>query len=157
MRFRFFALLILAANLFIFLSCSTSKSVTEVATQSRTDVLVQRVTTHTRDTIYIDLPREAHTRFCRDSSSYLETSFARSSASVDSFGFLRHTLENLPNTLPVLIDSVFVFRDSIVYVDSTKKSFHVEETTNRAEVLKWEVAFFVCLIFAAAVFVKHIW
>lgn len=67
------------------------------------------------DTLKVPVPVESHTNVAAD-SSHLETSLAVSDASVDTLGFLHHSLRNKKTSLPaaVPVTEHIVYRDSIV-------------------------------------------
>ena len=73
-----------------------------------------------RDTVTIEVPVEVHTNVA-EQHSYLETSVATSTASIDSTGLLHHQLQNKQTTLKKEIQYVDRYvetvRDSLVRVE----------------------------------------
>lgn len=67
------------------------------------------------DTLKVPVPVESHSNVAVD-SSHLETSLAISDASVDTLGFLHHSLINKQTSIPaaVPVTEHVVYRDSIV-------------------------------------------
>ncbi len=103
----------------LLLSCSpriVTVAVHDTLTVTRTEVL--------RDTVIsVRLPEETAVRETRDTLSQLETTYAKSDASV-SGGVLRHTLENKPTPL----------KEKIVYKDRTVTEYRTKEVPLPVEV-----------------------
>ncbi len=103
----------------LLLSCSpriVTVAVHDTLTVTRTEVL--------RDTIVsIRLPEETAARETRDTLSQLETTYAKSDASVTG-GVLRHTLENKPTPL----------KTKIIYKDRTVTEYKTTEVPVSVEV-----------------------
>lgn len=57
------------------------------------------------DTTYLEVPVEIQSVVVNDSVSTLETEFAISKAEITKEGFLKHSLENKPMSIPVEYDS----------------------------------------------------
>lgn len=100
------------------IQCATPQHLPTTTTQVQTivkDSLVIR-----KDTVTIEVPVEVHTNVA-EQHSYLETSVATSTASIDSSGLLHHQLQNKQTTLKKEIQYVDRYvetvRDSIVRVE----------------------------------------
>ena len=96
-----------------------SKAARAESRESRDSVRVEIHTVHleTVDTVYVTLPPERITETTLDTLSVLETTVARSEASV-SGGRLSHTLETRYEApLPVQVKTIVERRDSVIYRD----------------------------------------
>lgn len=96
-----------------------SKAARAESRESRDSVRVEIHTVHleTVDTVYVTLPPERITETTLDTLSVLETTVARSEASV-SGGRLSHTLETRYGVpLPVQVKTIVERRDSVIYRD----------------------------------------
>lgn len=96
-----------------------SKATRAESRESRDSVRVEIHTVHleTVDTVYVTLPPERITETTLDTLSVLETTVARSEASV-SGGRLSHTLETRYEApLPVQVKTIVERRDSVIYRD----------------------------------------
>lgn len=100
------------------IQCATPQQLPTTTTQVQTivkDSLVIR-----KDTVTIEVPVEVHTNVA-EQHSYLETSVASSTASVDSLGLLHHQLQNKQTSLKKEIQYVDRYvetvRDSLVRVE----------------------------------------
>lgn len=96
-----------------------SKATRAESRESRDSVRVEIHTVHleTVDTVYVTLPPERITETTLDTLSVLETTVARSEASV-SGGHLSHTLETRYEApLPVQVKTIVERRDSVIYRD----------------------------------------
>lgn len=104
---------------FVIILCSCRSIIrSDVSTDLSIDTTIVRyVERIVKDTIEVQLPSEHISTIATTDTSVLHTTFAQSAAWIDTAGLLHHTLENLTNTLPVVIDKVEVVRDSIVYRD----------------------------------------
>lgn len=93
--------------------------VIQLAEDTVDSVRVETVIRYERvlDTVYIEVPVEIVRETVRDTTSHLETSFAKSDACINPDGSLTHSLENKPQNRPVEIETEIVYRDSIVYRD----------------------------------------
>lgn len=114
-RLSLYGLLLLLSLLLA--SCRTTTIATTETNKTDSIVSVRYIERTIRDTIKVQLPIERNSVTVTTDSSVLSTSFAISTAWTDTLGLLHHTIENLANTLPVVIDRVEVVRDSIVYRD----------------------------------------
>lgn len=103
-------------------SCRTSSTISTTATVSDSVSTMRYIERIIKDTVLVQVPSESRSVIVASDTSVLRTSFAISFASVDSLGFLHHSLENLANTLPVVTDCKVITRDSIVYRDRIIKS-----------------------------------
>lgn len=118
---------------FLAVSCGTQRKAMDTETRDSTRVVVRTERIETIDTVYVDLPRQSETVAVRDSSSHLENDVAVSDASVDSLGFLHHSLKTKPRRLPVPSKTTKERRDSIVYRDKyvyLEKPVYVEAELN---------------------------
>lgn len=100
-------------------SCAVRRRTeTITSTDQRIEIRYERIFVH--DTVNYEIPVERVRNVTRDTMSRLETKFAISVASVDSLGFLTHTLENKPGVLRVPVEVEQVRNDSIVYRDRSE-------------------------------------
>lgn len=104
-------------------SCRTTTIATTETNKTDSIVSVRYIERTIRDTIQVQLPIERNSVTVTTDTSVLSTSFAKSTAWTDTLGLLHHTIENLTNTLPVVIDRVEVVRDSIVYRDRDSNNY----------------------------------
>ncbi len=114
-------------------SCGTQRKAMDTETRDSTRVVVRTELIETIDTVYVELPRQSETVAVKDSSSHLENDVAVSDASVDSLGFLHHSLKTKPRGLPVPSKNTKERRDSIVYRDKyiyIEKPVYVEAELN---------------------------
>lgn len=101
---------------FLAVSCGTQRKAMDMETRDSTRVVVRTERIETIDTVYVELPRQSEKVAVKDSSSHLENDVAVSDASVDSLGFLHHSLKTKPRgRLPVPSRNTKERRDSIVY------------------------------------------
>lgn len=107
---------------FLLASCRTSSTISTTTTLNDSVSSLRYVERIIKDTVLVPVPCESRSVIVASDTSELRTSFAISFASVDSLGFLHHTLENLANTLPVVTDCKVITRDSIIYRDRIIKS-----------------------------------
>ena len=119
---------------FLAVSCGTQRKAMDTETRDSTRVVVRTERIETIDTVYVELPRQSETVAVRDSSSHLENDVAVSDASVDSLGFLHHSLKTKPRgRLPVPSKNTKERRDSIVYRNKyvyIEKPVYVEAELN---------------------------
>lgn len=101
-------------------ACKPCKQLTTDAT-SETRVETRYETVFVPDTVLIEIPAQSAERLTRDTTSFLETDFARSTARIMPDGFLFHRLENKPQLKPAPFQKPVEKRDSIVYIDREKK------------------------------------
>ena len=104
---------ILLAFALLLSACGVARPVLD---QDNTKVEVKTVEVPVHDTAYVQLPVYVEKVATLDTASVLENSFARSSAVVTS-GVLHHSLETIPVTLSVPVESKIVYKDSIVFRD----------------------------------------
>lgn len=104
---------ILLAFALLLSACGVARPVLD---QDNTKVEVNTVEVPVHDTAYVQLPVYVEKVATLDTASVLENSFARSSAVVTS-GVLHHSLETIPVTLSVPVESKIVYKDSIVFRD----------------------------------------
>lgn len=122
------------AAAFLAVSCGTQRKALDTETRDSTRVVVRTERIETIDTVYVELPRQSEKVAVRDSSSHLENDVAVSDASIDSLGFLHHSLKTKPRgRLPVPSKNTKERRDSIVYRDKyvyIEKPVYVEAELN---------------------------
>lgn len=112
-----------------------------------------------RDTVTFQIPIEVQSAY-RVQTSHLESTVAYSDASVDSTGFLSHTLVNKP----VKLEKEVVYIDKVrtEYCDSIQlKEIPVEVEVVRKTVPKWSWYLLVfnvlaLLLFAVRIYLKYI-
>lgn len=137
------------------IQCATPQLLPTTTTQVQTivkDSLVIR-----KDTVTIEVPVEVHTNVA-EQHSYLETSVATSTASIDSTGLLHHQLQNKQTTLKKEIQ--YVDR----YIETVRDSLVRVEVPVEVEVIKtvtpkwaWRLLVFdvlVLLVFGALAYLK---
>lgn len=116
------ASLILCAALAAFSGCCPCRHLKTTTTTSdsvRVDVresVIERI-----DTSYISLPAEAVNNVTRDTFSRVETSYAISTARMDTSGFLWHDITTKDTPVQVLTKTITEHRDSIIYRDKVKE------------------------------------
>lgn len=99
-------------------SCRTKKTLenTDIRDSVRTEY-IERIVTDTV-TVTVEVPAESGERLTPDSTSYLETSFARSTASLtwrDGQPWLFHSLENMPQRIEKPVEVRHKERTRTVY------------------------------------------
>ena len=89
-------LLVILTLLIGLLCCSCRCTKTGVTELIRTDTIrdTQIITEYATDTVYLEIPAQAKERETRDSTSYLETDYAESTARINPNGTLFHELNN---------------------------------------------------------------
>ena len=107
---------VIAIVAFVFIalgSCASSKPkvVERVKTEVRTETIF------VRDTLTFEIPAQSSERVTRDSTSYLETDYAVSTASILSDGSLFHELRNKARKMEIPFLKPVKSNDSIVYRD----------------------------------------
>lgn len=90
-------------------------------TTSETRVETRFETVYIPDTVLIEIPAQSAERLTRDTTSFLETDYARSTARIMPDGLLFHNIENKPQLKPAPFQKPIEKRDSIVYIDREKK------------------------------------
>ena len=113
-------LLLVAAS-----ACGAARPVIKPADSTRVEVRYETRTVH--DTAYVELPVIIEKVQTLDTASTLENDYAKSDAIV-SAGILSHSLETKPVKLPVKVDRVTVYKDSLVYRDRVvKETIEIEK------------------------------
>ena len=131
--------------LFIAILLPACGVVRPVLDQDNTKVEVHTVEVPVHDTAYVQLPVYVEKVATLDTVSVLENTFARSSAVVTT-GVLHHSLETLPVTLPIPVDSKIVYRDSVVFRDRLQTmTVEVEKPLTRWQKAKQKVGG-ICLL-----------
>ena len=114
-------------------SCGTPRHVANTETKDSTRVEVRTERVERIDTVYVELPRQAERVVTRDTVSHLENDYAVSDASVDSSGFLHHSLETRRRSQPVPVRSTSERKDSVIYRDvavTVEKPVELEKPLN---------------------------
>ena len=120
--FHLFPLLLLLAAAS---ACGAVRPLAKTADSTRVEVRYETVTVH--DTAYVELPVIIEKIQTLDTTSTLENDYAKSEATVTA-GILSHSLETKPVKLPVKIDRVTVYKDSLVYRDRVvKETIEIEK------------------------------
>ena len=97
-------------------SCRTkTETIIEYRDSIRTEV--QERIVYVPDTVEVQIEREVEKVVVRDTISRLGNRYARSTAEVLPDGYLRHSLETIPQTLQVERPAKVMYKDSIVYRD----------------------------------------
>lgn len=107
---------VIAIVAFVFIalgSCSTAKP--KVVERVITDVRTETVYLH--DTLEVPIPAQSSDRVTRDSTSMLETDYAKSVASILPDGSLFHELRNKARNMEIPFLKPVKSKDSIVYRD----------------------------------------
>ena len=122
----------------------TSTSTTDSVRVEVRDSIVERI-----DTAYVTLPVEVVRNVTRDTFSRVETSYAVSTAHVDTNGFLWHEIATKDIPVQVLTVNRTEWRDSIIYRDKVNEVRDVVQV--KAEPTKWQRfqqrGFWVLLVF----------
>ena len=95
--------------LLLLTSCAVQRPATNVTINHKDSLVI-----HT-ELVAVPLPVESHTVVSPEKKSHLETSLAKSDASIDSLGMLHHSLENKKDSIKTKIEYV----DRIQYRDTT--------------------------------------
>ena len=120
--FHLFSLLLLLAAAS---ACGAARPLANTVDSTRVEVRYETVTVH--DTAYVELPVIVEKIQTLDTTSTLENDYAKSEATVTA-GILSHSLETKPVKLPVKIDRVTVYKDSLVYRDRVvKETIEIEK------------------------------
>lgn len=140
-------------------SCGTQRKAMDTEIRDSTRVVVRTERIETIDTVYVELPRQSEKVAVKDSSSHLENDVAVSDASIDSLGFLHHSLETKPRRLPVPSKTTKERRDSIVYRDKyvyIEKPVYVEAELNAWQKCRlkswWWLAGLLALVLAKKIY-----
>lgn len=135
----------------------TSATTTDSVRVEVRDSIVERI-----DTAYVTLPVEVVRNVTRDTFSRVETSYAVSTARVDTNGFLWHDIAAKDTPVQVLTVTRTEWRDSIIYRDKVKEVRDVVQV--KSEPTKWQRwqqrGFWVLLAFtgvAAAIAGVRLW
>ncbi len=94
-------------------ACSSLRQVTpteKIVTETRIE------TVYETDTVFLEVPQIVEKIVTKDTVSVLENDFARSAAQV-SDGLLSHSLETKPVKQPVEVQTMIVYRDSVIFKD----------------------------------------
>ncbi len=133
-------------------SCGTCGKAVHTKTDTTIEkIKVKEVTNYIRDTVEIRVPRITERVVIKDTTSHLENAFAQSDASIDTAGFLHHSLQTKSTPVKVEIKTKEVRKDSIIYRDRVR----VEKVPIIVKKpLSWwsktqQVGFWVLLIFFA--------
>ena len=114
-------------------ACGTVRPVTGV---DSTKVEVHTETVIQHDTAYVELPVIVEKVATLDTTSTLENTYAKSEAVVTA-GFLHHSLETKPVSIPVKVETKTVYRDSLVFRDRVQtQTVEVEKKLNWWQKLK---------------------
>ena len=106
-------------------SCGAARPVIQPTDSTRVEVRYETRTIH--DTAFVELPVIVERIATLDTLSQLENDYAKSEAIV-SAGVLSHSLETKPVKLPVKVDRVTVYKDSLVYRDRVvKETIEIEK------------------------------
>jgi hypothetical protein len=109
--FNFFSLLLL---LVAPSACGAVRPVIQPTDSTHVEVRYETRTVH--DTAYVEMPVIVERVATLDTASALENTYAKSEAIVAA-GILNHSLETKPVKLPVKVERVTVYKDSLVYRD----------------------------------------
>lgn len=114
-------------------SCATTKRTPTVVTTRdsvRTEIkykLIERI-----DTVLVTLPPQSVERMTADTTSTLETDYAKSTATILPNGLLFHNLETKQSPVPVPTKKTEESRDSVAYVEKEiPVPYPVETEVNR--------------------------
>ena len=111
---KIFAIMILAL---LSSACCRKTTPIYITTIDSTHVEVRETTITVVDTAYITIPEQSIKQTVKDSTSFLETDFATSTASILPDGSLFHELKNKPQDIPVEVENKIQQKDSIVSND----------------------------------------
>lgn len=130
-------IILLVGLTLLLVSCSTTKKAAQVLTPVATETINTKVVEKQifiRDTVIVEIPAQQAERTTRDSTSFLETDYAASTARINLDGTLYHELKNKPQRKPVPHETPVLTKDSIVYINiNTPVPYPVER-----ELTKWE-------------------
>ena len=114
-------------------ACGTVRPVTGVGS-TKVEVHTETVIQH--DTAYVELPVIVEKVATLDTTSTLENTYAKSEAVVTA-GILHHSLETKPVSIPVMVETKTVYRDSLVFRDRVQtQTVEVEKKLNWWQKLK---------------------
>lgn len=153
-------IIVAVMSLMLFSSCGTGRLASSQVADS-TRVEVNTVTESIHDTIFIEIPVISERIVTRDTSSYLENSYAKSEASITD-GFLSHSLETKPVKVPVQVETKIVRKDSLIYRDKVQtQSIEIPCKLSRWQTFKMRVGsatiafLFIAIVTAALYFFFH--
>ena len=130
----FFAAVVLLLVLGGCCPCKHLQTTTTISDSVRVEVrdsIVERI-----DTAYITLPAEVVRNVTSDTFSRVETSYAISTARIDTSGFLWHDITTKETPVQVLTKTITEHRDSIIYRDKVKE---VRDVVNvKSPLTKWQ-------------------
>lgn len=109
--------ILIALSALLLTSCGATRQTLNTDTRDSTRVEVKTECVESIDTVYIEVPRQVEKTVTRDTVSHLENDYAVSDASIDTLGFLHHSLETKRQSLPVPVKSTSERRDSIIFRD----------------------------------------
>ena len=136
--------LIFFTTLALFVGCKAKHVVTNSNTNTdsvRVEVREVKTTEYVKDTLYLEVPIEVKEQVKQD-SSYLQTSFASSTAKILASGLLFHTLENKAHQQAKIVEvPIEVIRVDSVYVRGSNVEV-IKEIPIRMPMRWWERAFF---------------
>ena len=114
--------------------CKHLQTTTTISDSVRVEVrdsIVERI-----DTAYVKIPVEVVRNVTRDTFSRVETSYAVSTARMDTSGFLWHDITTKDTPVQVLTKTITEHRDSIIYRDKVKE---VRDVVNvKSPLTKWQ-------------------
>ena len=118
---RIISVLLAGAFCAIATSCGTCGKAVHTKTDTTIErIKVKEVTNYIRDTVEIRVPQITERVVIKDTTSHLENAFALSDASIDTAGFLHHTLQTKSTPVKVEIKTKEVRKDSIIYRDRVR-------------------------------------
>ena len=133
--------LIIVLLLWFLVSCGVSKP--QVITRDSVRIEYRERVVKETDTIVVSIEREIVKNVTKDTASFVETSYAESSAVV-SGGLLFHTIANKEREVVVPTEKEIVYRDSIVFRDK-----YLETIKEVNKLTKWQrfkmMFFWICL------------
>lgn len=138
----------LLLSLFVSGCCALRQIAPSVTDSTRVEVRTETKFIH--DTAWVELPAIVERIATPDTTSTLESTYAKSEATVTA-GILRHSLETKPAKVPVEVKTQIVYRDSLVYKDRIEtRTVEVERelTAWQKAKMKLGVAFLIILCIA---------
>ncbi len=153
-------IIVAVMSLMLFSSCGTGRLASSQVADS-TRVEVNTVTEYVHDTIFIEIPVISERIVTRDTSSFLENSYAKSEASITD-GFLSHSLETKPVKVPVQVETKIVHKDSLIYRDKVQtQAVEIPCKLSRWQTFKMRIGsatiafLFIAIVTAALYFFFH--
>ncbi len=134
-------------------SCGVGKHL-PIQTEQRDSVRIEvrKETKYIRDTVFLKIPAQSAEMTTRDTSSHLETDYAKSDARINPDGTLYHSLWNKPQEKPIPVMVPLIQKDSIVYRLKLKKEV-VQIPRDLTAWQKWQMRSFWILLSAVAVYI----